>query len=299
MESLLSMKSLSVDEIYSLLNQAENCRKGEHILHQPKTAALLFFEPSTRTKMSFEMAAHRLGISLLHFSVDSSSVQKGESLYDTVKTVESIGGDLAVIRHPDDAYYKNLKDVNVPIVNAGDGKGEHPTQCLLDLLTIYQEFGTFQNLNVVIAGDILHSRVARSNAYALRKLGANVKFSAPSGWRDHKLPYGYISMDDAVEQSDVLMLLRVQRERHEESQNSMEQDYLTRYGLTMQREKKMKKNSIILHPAPVNRGVEIDSRLVECERSRIFKQMENGVAIRMAIMNKLLAKGGKLNVVAN
>ncbi|SET84736.1 aspartate carbamoyltransferase catalytic subunit [Salinibacillus kushneri] len=300
MEHVLSMKDLTRDEIYSLLDDAQKIINGEQLHIQKKTLALLFFEPSTRTKMSFEMAAHRLGISLLHFTKDTSSVQKGESLYDTVKTLEALGTNLVVIRHPDDAFYQILKEkVNIPLVNAGDGKGEHPTQCLLDLFTIYQEFGTFKNLNITIAGDILHSRVAKSNAYALKNLGAVVKFAAPFIWRDEDIPVDYVSIDEAVEQSDVLMLLRVQKERHQASAIPQVEDYLSNYGLTIEREKRMKQGSIILHPAPVNRGVEIDDRLVECKRSRIFKQMHNGVAIRMAIIHQLLKERGKLNVVAN
>ncbi|MBB6452991.1 aspartate carbamoyltransferase catalytic subunit [Salirhabdus euzebyi] len=300
MENLLSIKDLSVKGIEQILEDAQRILDGETKSIGQKTAALLFYEASTRTKMSFEMAAHRLGISLLGFSPETSSVQKGESLYDTVKTVEAIGADIVIIRHPEDAYYNQLQqNITIPIVNAGDGKGEHPTQCLLDLLTIYQEFGTFQNIKVVIAGDILHSRVAKSNAFALRKLGADVMFSAPSVWKDLSLPYDYVSMDEAVENCDVLMLLRVQNERHAGASSMTNEEYLAAYGLTTAREKAMKKNSILLHPAPINRGVEIESHLVECDRSRIFKQMNNGVAVRMAILNQLLQKGGHLHVVAN
>lgn len=293
MNHLLSMKDLNPETINSLIEEAELISKGKvPELRKKFTAAYLFFEPSTRTKMSFEMAAHRLGISLLNFVPEHSSSTKGESLYDTVKTLEAIGTDLVVIRHSEDAYYQDLKDrISIPLINAGDGKGEHPTQSLLDLLTIHQEFGKFNKLNIVIAGDIFHSRVARSNAYALSKLGANVYLSAPDIWQDDSLPYDYVSMDEAVEMSDVLMMLRVQHERHGSEMDWTKEEYHQMYGLTLEREKRMKDTSIIMHPAPVNRGVEIADELVECERSRIFKQISNGVFMRMAILYRLLEKG--------
>lgn len=293
MKHLLSMKDLDTDKIASLLEEAERISNGQvPELSEKFTAAYLFYEPSTRTKMSFEMAAHRLGVSLLNFVPEHSSTTKGESLYDTVKTLEAIGTDLVVIRHSEDQYYKDLADrISIPLINAGDGKGEHPTQSLLDLLTIHQEFGKFNKLNIVICGDILHSRVARSNAYALSMLGANVYLSAPDIWQDQSLPYEYISMDEAVEISDVLMLLRVQHERHGSQMNWTIEEYHQLYGLTMEREQRMKHHSIIMHPAPVNRGVEIADELVECDRSRIFKQISNGVLMRMAILYRLLEKG--------
>lgn len=294
MNHLLSMEYLTTEDIYSFIKDAEAIISGDTPKIDSKGAiGNLFFEPSTRTKLSFEMAAYNLGLNVLNFSEETSSTKKGESLYDTVKTIEAIGASLLVIRHPEDSYFEALKDkVSIPIINAGDGKGQHPTQCLLDLLTIYQSFKSFAGLKVVISGDIAHSRVARSNAYALTQLGAEVHLSAPEKWRDASLPYSYLSMDEAVEWCDVLMLLRVQHERHSSSEkNSL--DFHKQFGLTIEREKKMKKDAIILHPAPVNRGVEIADELVECERSKIFKQMENGVAIRMAIINRLLSMKGE------
>ncbi|RPF56059.1 aspartate carbamoyltransferase catalytic subunit [Aquisalibacillus elongatus] len=285
--NLLSIQDLSTDEIQRLLEQAEKIQKQQDHPYLNKTAALLFYEPSTRTKMSFEMACINSGVNILSFSPEASSVTKGESLYDTVKTVEAIGADFVVIRHPNERYYEELQDLLIPIINAGDGTGEHPTQSLLDLLTIKQEFGSFENLNVAICGDILHSRVARSNAYALDRLGAKVAFVSKPEWQDQSLPFDYLSMDEAVKHADVLMLLRVQKERHK--LYTEDYDYLEQYGLTVEREKQMKQNNIIMHPAPVNRGVEIDSRLVESNRSRIFKQMENGVAMRQAIIQACLS----------
>lgn len=180
------------------------------------------------------------------------------------------------------------------MINAGAGIEEHPTQCLLDLYTIYEEFGYFKNLNVVIAGDIKHSRVAHSNARALERLGANVYLSSAPGLEDPSLDFPYITMDEAVQVGDVVMLLRVQLERHEEQEQPIN-EYYENYGLTKLREQQMKETAIILHPAPINRGVEIHSDLVECGKSRIFKQMENGVYVRMAIIVKLFQKRGIIN----
>ncbi|MFD1038057.1 aspartate carbamoyltransferase catalytic subunit [Virgibacillus byunsanensis] len=292
MRHFVSVAQLSTDEIFSILESAEAYRFGVKPLQEQLFAANLFFEPSTRTKSSFMVAQRKLGLEVLDFCTEQSSVQKGETLYDTVKTFEAIGANLLVVRHHDDHWYDDLlPHLSIPIINAGAGSGEHPTQCMLDLLTIYQEFGSFYNLNVVIAGDIQHSRVARSNAYALERLGANVYLSAASGFEDSTLGFPYISMDEAVEIGDVMMLLRIQHERHHANYQSTT-TYLNDYGLTMARERTMKDHAIILHPAPINRGVEIDSELVECERSRIFKQMQNGVYVRMALMLKLLKEWG-------
>jgi aspartate carbamoyltransferase catalytic subunit len=252
--------------------------------------ANLFFEASTRTRCSFEMAEQQLGLTTIPFEVTTSSVQKGETLYDTIETLASIGVQSVVIRHPQDRYYEALQEkVSIPIINAGDGCGQHPTQCLLDLLTIRQEFGSFKGLKVAIVGDLRHSRVARSNAEMLTKLGATVYFAGPEEWKDEENRHGtYLDIDEAIETVDVVMLLRIQFERHEENTSELAQNYHSRFGLTVERERKMKSHSIILHPAPVNRGVEIADELVECERSRIFKQMQNGVYIRMAVLARAL-----------
>ncbi|MFD2044031.1 aspartate carbamoyltransferase catalytic subunit [Ornithinibacillus salinisoli] len=294
MRHFISLNQLTNDEVYTCLETAEAYRNRTKRCNQNHFVANLFFEPSTRTKMSFTVAEKRLGMNVLDFQSATSSMTKGETLYDTAKTFEAIGADLLVIRHQSDDWFKELKEkITIPIINAGAGKAEHPTQCMLDLLTIYQEYGTIENLKVVIVGDIKHSRVAKSNAEALKRLGAEVFFSAAPTFKDDSLEFPYLSMDEAVEICDVLMLLRIQHERHENQTETT--NYLEEYGLTKQREKRMKKESIILHPAPVNRGVEIDSGLVECKRSRIFKQMENGVYVRMAIITQLLQGWGKSN----
>lgn len=294
MRHFISMNQLTTKEIMATLELAEHYSNTDFKLDEQLFVANLFYEPSTRTKMSFNVAQRKMGLETLDFVPEGSSVKKGETLYDTIRTFESIGAKMVVIRHEDDEWYKEINaNINIPIINAGAGKSEHPTQCLLDLLTIYQEFGRFDNINVVIAGDIKHSRVAHSNAVALKRLGANVFLSAAPGFEDNSLEFPYISMDAAAETCDVMMLLRIQNERHESV--LAQESYLENYGLTKKRENNMKDHAIIMHPAPINRGIEIDSALVECKRSRIFKQMENGVYARMAIMTKLLHDWGLLD----
>lgn len=291
MNHLLTMSELSEQEISEILKDAEDFANGKEVKTTEQTfVANLFFENSTRTRFSFEVAEKRLGLDVLNFSADSSSVQKGETLYDTIRTLESVGTKAVVIRHEQDRYFDELKDqVNIPILNAGDGCGNHPTQCLLDLLTIKQEFGSFEGLKIAIVGDVRHSRVARSNAEALTKLGAIVYFASPEEWKDKDNTFGtYKDLDELVPEVDVMMLLRVQHERHDHYETDIMKEYHEKHGLTVEREKRMKEGSIIMHPAPVNRDVEIASELVECERSRIFKQMENGVYVRMAVLKRAL-----------
>ncbi len=297
MKHLLTITELHNEEILEILLEAQLFADGRKWTpSNEKFVANLFFEPSTRTKFSFEVAEKKLGLHVLDFESQSSSVQKGETLYDTVKTLESIGANAVVIRHPQDHYFDELVDgISIPIINGGDGCGHHPTQCLLDLLTIQQEYAHFQDLNVVIVGDIRHSRVARSNADILARLGANVYFSGPEQWMDEVITKGnYVPMDEAVKIADVMMMLRIQHERHAFKMISSKEEYHQLFGLTLQREANMKKNSIIMHPAPINRGVEIASSLVECERSRIFKQMSNGVSVRQAVLKRALQHKGEV-----
>ncbi|CEG22412.1 Aspartate carbamoyltransferase [Planococcus massiliensis] len=281
MPDVLTMNTLDNETIMHLLKRAGEFKSGKS---QPLSGTVvnLFFEPSTRTKMSFEMAEHKMGLTVLPFETAFSSVLKGETLYDTVKTFEAIGVDGVIIRHEEEAYYEQLAGCRIPVINGGDGSGQHPTQSLLDLFTIYQEFGKIAGIHVTIVGDIAHSRVAKSNAAALEKLGANVSFVCPDEWGG-----GYETseqFDDFIETTDVVMMLRVQHERHAVSALFSKENYHKQFGLTEEREKKMKDSAIIMHPAPINRGVEISDCLVECSRSRIFKQMENGVFIRMAVL---------------
>lgn len=284
--SLLSINDLSTEEIFDLLEDAQSFYNSYQDWQLPNNNCLvanLFFEPSTRTHYSFESAELQLGLKVVDFSADSSSVTKGETLYDTVKTFESIGYKALVIRHSQDEYYRELENINIPIINAGDGSGNHPSQCLLDLLTIYQEFGHFEGLNVLIVGDIEHSRVAQSDKIALEKLKANVKFSGPNEW---SRGYGHVSFDEGIKDADVVMMLRIQKERGAKLENLSDADYLAQYGLDDRRYNMMKENAIIMHPAPVNRGVEIADHLVESPKSRIFKQMANGVLVRKAILKR-------------
>lgn len=302
MQNLVSIKGMHKDKILLILMQAEKFALGEKWHPGEQTfIANLFFEASTRTKTSFEVAERKLGLDVVPFEAGSSSVLKGETLYDTVRTLESIGVNAVVIRHEEEAYYEQLiNKVNIPVVNAGDGCGQHPTQCLLDLFTIQQEFGRFEGLKVGIVGDVRHSRVARSNAEALRMLGAEVRFSGPLEWFEQEyLEAGqFIELDQLVEEVDVLMLLRIQHERHGSESVMTKEQYHQMYGLTVERERRMKPRSIIMHPAPVNRDVEIADCLVECERSRIFQQMENGVYVRMAVLKQVL-EGRMSNELAN
>ncbi len=288
MNHLLTMTDLSIEEIEQIIQDAANYKQNEGWKAQEKLfVANLFFEPSTRTRFSFEVAEKKLDLEVLNFEASTSSVQKGETLYDTVRTLQAIGADAVVVRHEENRYFDQLTNLGIPIINAGDGCGHHPTQSLLDLMTIYEEFGKFKGLTVSIIGDIRHSRVARSNAEVMSRLGVNVLFSGPPEWKDDQNPFGtYVDIDEAVRTSDVIMLLRIQHERHETKSETSE--YLQKFGLTKEREKQMQRHAIIMHPAPVNRGVEIDSDLVECPRSRIFKQMENGVFVRMAVLKRAL-----------
>lgn len=292
---MFTITELSTDKINKILTEALAFANGKIAKIEGEVfCSNLFFEDSTRTKTSFDIAERKLGLQVVPFDASNSSVNKGESLYDTVKTIESLGINLVVIRDKKDRYFDELKNINIPVINGGDGTGNHPSQCMLDLLTIYQEFGKFEGLKIGIVGDVKHSRVANSNAEALRRLGAKVYFSGPEQWFDEgALINGtYLSVDEMIHDVDVLMLLRIQHERHDSKMSFSASEYHRKYGLTKAREKSMKKEAIIMHPAPINRGVEIDTDLVECERSRIFKQMQNGVFARMAIIKNALEEKG-------
>ncbi|BFH61511.1 aspartate carbamoyltransferase catalytic subunit [Paenibacillus azoreducens] len=289
--SLLGLKDLSRSEIESILDRAEYWAGHEEKLIpvlSSRFVANMFFENSTRTRFSFEMAEKRLGAQVLNFAAAASSVEKGESIYDTVKTLESMGIEAGVIRlKPVGALQELAGKISVPLINAGDGNNEHPTQALLDLFTMKKRFGTLQGLSVSIIGDISHSRVARSDLWALQKFGAEVKFCAPANMAAPELDAPYVSMDEALK-SDVVMMLRVQLERHESGILKSAEEYRAQYGLTEERAAKLSKHTLIMHPAPVNRNVEIDDAVVECGQSAIFTQMSNGVPVRMAVMERAL-----------
>lgn len=286
--SLLRIRDLSKDELMGILMDAQlfGASQKDWQLPQRRLVANLFFEPSTRTHYSFASAEHQLGCCVEDFTAAGSSVEKGESLYDTVKTFESVGYDAVVIRHRQDEYFRELEGIEIPIINAGDGAGNHPTQCLLDLLTLYQEFGRIEGIRLAIIGDIQHSRVASSNREAMELLGGEWVFSGPPQWQREGYPY--MPIDEAVEWADAVMMLRIQHERHASAMQMSKAEYLQRYGLTKERASRMKPHAIILHPAPVNRNVEIDSDLVESPKSRIFKQMSNGVLIRKAAIKRAM-----------
>ncbi|MBC1482342.1 aspartate carbamoyltransferase catalytic subunit [Listeria sp. FSL L7-1485] len=291
MKNLVSMEALSIAEIEQLLEQAALFKQGKKATFNEQAFAVnMFFEPSTRTLTSFEVAEKKLGMEVISFDAASSSMTKGETLYDTLLTMQAVGVNVAVIRHSEENYYEGLRNLDIALVNGGDGCGEHPSQSLLDLFTIKEQFGTFQGLKVAIAGDIRHSRVANSNMKVLKRLGAELFFSGPREWFDESyLKFGtYLPVDEIVEKVDVMMLLRVQHERHSGTEQFTKESYHTKFGLTTERAEKLKTNAIIMHPSPVNRDVEIADSLVECEKSRIVTQMTNGVFIRMAILESIL-----------
>lgn len=291
--SLLGLKDLSGAEINWILDRAAywNSQKEKVVpILKDRFISNMFFENSTRTRFSFEMAEKRLGAEVLNFTAASSSVEKGESIYDTVRTLESMGIDAGVIRlKPIGVLEEIAEKVSIPLINAGDGNNEHPTQALLDVYTMRKHFGELKGLKVSIIGDIKHSRVARSNLWALQKLGAQVKFCAPDSMKAPELERHapYVTIDEAMS-SDVVMMLRVQLERHEGGFMNSAVEYRQNYGMTEERARNLSPHAIIMHPAPVNRNVEIDDSVVEHQQSRIFKQMENGVPIRMAVMERAM-----------
>ncbi|KOP64142.1 aspartate carbamoyltransferase [Bacillus sp. FJAT-18019] len=291
--SLLGLKDISRDEIGAILDRAAHWEaQSEKVVPvlKSKFAVNMFFENSTRTRFSFEMAEKRLGAEVMNFAAAASSVEKGESIYDTVKTLESMGVDAGVIRlKPAGVLQELAKRISIPLVNAGDGNNEHPTQALLDLYTMKKKFGELKGLTVSIIGDVKHSRVARSDLWALQKFGARVQFCAPETMQAPELAQyaSYVSMEKALK-ADVVMMLRVQLERHNEGVFKSSAEYRQQYGLTEERAAKLPEHTMIMHPAPVNRNVEIDDAVVESPKSVIFKQMANGVPIRMAVMERAM-----------
>ena len=296
---LLSVNDLAVPEINVLLNRANyyanaNRQKGkiEKIL-KGKTIINLFFETSTRTKTSFELAAKRLGADVISINASASAIKKGETLVDTAMTLNAMHADILIVRHPDSGAVKLLsKKVNCAIVNAGDGTHEHPTQALLDVLTIQRNKRKIKELNVAICGDILHSRVARSNILLLSKLGARIKIIAPPTL----IPPGieslgvevFYEMEKGLVDCDIVMMLRLQTERMKGMFVPSTREYFKFFGLDKSKLKKAKKNALIMHPGPMNRGIEIDSSLADnLDRSLIHQQVEMGVAVRMACLEML------------
>lgn len=285
MTGLFNLRRLETEEIVDILNLSEQLKNGLQLSYSNKKFATLFFENSTRTQNSFVMAMLKLGIQVDQVNVSTSSVNKGETLYDTVRTLEAIGFDGVVIRHKDNEYYNQLENIKMPIFNAGDGSGSHPTQSLLDLMTIKEEFKSFKGLKCCIVGDISHSRVAHTDVEIMNRLGMETYICGPKEFLDDTAKV--ITMDEAIKTCDIIMLLRVQFER-DAVLSTTKEEYFEKYGLTMERVNKMKEHAIIMHPAPVNRGIEIADDVVECPKSRIFTQMTNGVFVRMAVISMVL-----------
>jgi aspartate carbamoyltransferase catalytic subunit len=289
---LLSIDSLSDGQIAVLLARAavfaSDRQAGAGVL-AGRTIFNCFYENSTRTAMSFALAAARLGAQALTLSVEHSSVKKGETLADTARTLGAMEPDALVLRHRSDGAAAEVAAlVSCPVVNAGDGTNEHPTQALLDALTLVQRFGNLEGRTVAILGDIRHSRVAHSNAKLLRRLGAEVRLAGPPVL----MPEGSegLGIDEAVAGADAIMTLRVQRERLDEDLGDLPGEYLRRYGLTAERLAWAKPDAVVLHPGPMNRGVEIADEVADAEgRSLILRQVANGVAMRMAVLEMLVA----------
>jgi len=257
----------------------------------------MFFEPSTRTQSSFDLAAKRLSADTVSVSTRGSAVQKGESLLDTLLNIDAMKADAFVIRHwASGAPHFLARYTKAAVINAGDGTHEHPTQALLDILTMQDRFGSIEGLDVLIVGDILHSRVARSNIFGLKKLGAKVTLSGPPTllpeyFQDLGADISY-DVDEAVKDKDVIMALRIQKERLEEAYFPSIREYRKFFGITIERLRKAKENAVIMHPGPVNWGVELDFDLLQERESLILNQVTNGVAVRMAVLY-LFIKGEK------
>jgi aspartate carbamoyltransferase catalytic subunit len=292
---LLSIDSLTDAEIGTILDRSQDHFTGNRQGRSSEALAgrivfNVFYENSTRTAMSFATAVHRLGASAISLSVEHSSVKKGETLEDTARTLNAMRPDALVIRHRENGAPATVATiVDAPVINAGDGTNEHPTQALLDAATILHRIGRIQGLTVAICGDIKHSRVARSNALLLPRLGAEVRLAGPPELMPDGAPR--LSVDEAIDGADVVMMLRVQRERLEQDLGDAPGEYLERYGLTRERLARAAPNAVVMHPGPMNRGVEIDPAIADDpERSLITLQVEMGVAVRMACLEMLVGR---------
>lgn len=294
-KDLTAIAALSPDEIMLILETADSFKEvsGREIKKVPalrgKTVVNFFFEPSTRTRTSFELAAKRLSADVINFSPSSSSVVKGETLLDTARNIEAMQADIIVLRHQAAGAAETLaRGVKSSVINAGDGWHEHPTQALLDLFTMREKHRTFKGLTVAIVGDLAHSRVARSNIYALTKMGAEVRAVGPPtmipAYLDRLGAKVYYNMDEALRGVDVIMMLRLQLERQGRALFPTIREYSRLYGLTAERVKLANSGALIMHPGPVNRGVEIAPDVADSFSSVILDQVTNGVAVRMAVL---------------
>jgi len=300
-KDFLGLENISADEISYILETAKEMKKTVNSSMkkvnylQGRSVVTLFYENSTRTRVSFELAAKYMGAQAVNVSVASSSVAKGETLMDTGRTLEAMGTDIVIIRHPQaGAPHLLAKNISASVINAGDGMHEHPTQALLDMMTIMEMFGTLSGLKVAIIGDIYHSRVARSNIIGLTKMGARVNLFAPSTL----LPAGIEKMGakvfpniyDAVADCDVVMGLRIQLERQKKCLFPSINEYARFFGINPENIKGVKKDALWMHPGPVNRGVEMTSTIIDADNSVINKQVTNGVAVRMALLYLLTGR---------
>src|SRR6266480_7147729 len=299
---LLDIQSLSADEIMTVLDTAKAFKAvGERVIKKVpalrgKTVVNLFVEPSTRTRISFELAEQRLSADIINFTAEASSLKKGETLKDTARNLEALNADIIIIRHSaTGAPHFISRFLNASVINAGDGAHEHPTQALLDTFTIRERKGRIEGLNVTILGDILYSRVARSNIWALTKLGAKVTLCGPATLVPRvfermgcRVTY---NVDEAVRDADIIHLLRIQHERQRKTMFPSINEYTSLFGLNKDRLARTKPDVLIMHPGPINRGVEIDSEIADCGRSVILEQVTNGLAVRMAVL--FLVNGGK------
>ena len=299
--NLLGIKYLNTDDLKLIFKTADNFKEviNRKIKKVPSlrdvTIANLFFENSTRTKLSFELAQKRLSADVVNFSSSGSSISKGETLIDTVNNILSMKVDMIVMRHPSPGASVFLsKNVNSCIINAGDGTHEHPTQALLDAYSLQEKIGDLENKNILIVGDIMHSRVALSNIFAFQKLGANVTVCGPKSLIPNDISSINVKVETdfkkALNNSDAVNMLRIQNERMSETYFPSVREYVKQYGLTKNILDSLDKEIIVMHPGPINRGVEITSEVADSEQAIILDQVENGVAIRMAVMYLLASK---------
>jgi len=300
-KDLLGLEELSREEIEFILSTAESFKEvsTRDIKKVPalrgKTVVNLFYEPSTRTRVSFEVAAKRLSADVINIATETSSVKKGETLIDTGANIQALKADIIVMRNNySGAAVMLARHVDISVVNAGDGWHEHPTQALLDMFTLKEKLGKIEGLNVAIVGDIAHSRVARSNIWGLTKLGAKVTVCAPRmlipvGIKDMGVKVTH-DIEEALHQADAVNVLRMQFERDEENAFPKQLEYFKNYGITRERLERAKKNIIVMHPGPINRGIEISSEVADGNNSVILEQVTNGIAVRMAVLF-LVAQG--------
>jgi len=304
---LIGLEGISKEELEIIFKTADVFKE---VLQRPikkvptltgKTVVNLFFESSTRTRISFELAERRLSADIVNFSSSGSSISKGETLKDTVRNIEAMKIDLVVVRHSSPGTPLFLsKILNASIINAGDGAHEHPTQALLDMYSLREKFGRLEGLKVLIVGDISHSRVALSNIYGMTSMGIDVSLCGPATLMPRELDkLGvkiYYNLDEAMKDKDVILVLRIQLERQKKGLFPSIREYRSCFGITKERLQKLKDDVVIMHPGPINRGVELDGDIADCKNSIILNQVENGVAIRMAVLYLLSGVESSLTI---